>query len=377
MSTLTGDESALLRGIRDDPDDDVRRLVYADWLEENGRAEHAELIRVQLALEKGPRKKKDLEQREEALIGRLRATWPASIADAGVIYRRGLGVARWQGFAGFEEGARRLVAAGPPPWVVECELKIEAYGRQDSDFRELAGSPNFALLTRLEIDWSEFLTLETAQAIGSSPHAAGLRDLTLHRMNLGDKGAAALAKGALRGLRRLDLAGSALGAKGVARIANSATFGELLHLSLPWCVEDEASLVALTQATGLPRLRVLYLTGNKIGDARLRRLLKSPILAHLEELVLAGNTIRDNGAKALAACAALAGLRSLNLNGNQIGEAGAQALLESPHLTSLEEIDLQWQLKISQETLGRLHKRFRGRKRKAARVLPIPFRGVQ
>jgi uncharacterized protein (TIGR02996 family) len=32
---------ALLTGILADPDDDARRLVYADWLEEHGDADRA------------------------------------------------------------------------------------------------------------------------------------------------------------------------------------------------------------------------------------------------------------------------------------------------------------------------------------------------
>ncbi len=41
---------ALLRGVLDDPGDDLRRLVYADWLEEGGDVERGELIRVQVRL---------------------------------------------------------------------------------------------------------------------------------------------------------------------------------------------------------------------------------------------------------------------------------------------------------------------------------------
>jgi uncharacterized protein (TIGR02996 family) len=42
------DEDALLQAIYANPDDDTPRLVYADWLDENGDAERAELIRLQV-----------------------------------------------------------------------------------------------------------------------------------------------------------------------------------------------------------------------------------------------------------------------------------------------------------------------------------------
>jgi uncharacterized protein (TIGR02996 family) len=48
---MHSDEEALLRSVIDNPDDDVPRLVIADWYEENGQQERAEFIRVQIALE--------------------------------------------------------------------------------------------------------------------------------------------------------------------------------------------------------------------------------------------------------------------------------------------------------------------------------------
>lgn len=50
MTTNTG--RSLLNAVLDAPDDDFHRLVYADWLEENGQEERAEFIRVQIELAK-------------------------------------------------------------------------------------------------------------------------------------------------------------------------------------------------------------------------------------------------------------------------------------------------------------------------------------
>lgn len=44
---MTSDGEALFRAVCDNPADDTPRLVYADWLEENGRGERAEFIRLQ------------------------------------------------------------------------------------------------------------------------------------------------------------------------------------------------------------------------------------------------------------------------------------------------------------------------------------------
>src|SRR5262249_53512138 len=66
------DEKALLAAIWANPHEDAARLVYADWLQENGQPERAEFIRVQCELaqfdewDESPRKL-ELEKREQKL----------------------------------------------------------------------------------------------------------------------------------------------------------------------------------------------------------------------------------------------------------------------------------------------------------------------
>jgi uncharacterized protein (TIGR02996 family) len=48
------DDSTFIAGIQATPDDDARRLVYADWLEEQGQTEKAEYLRVVNALSELP-----------------------------------------------------------------------------------------------------------------------------------------------------------------------------------------------------------------------------------------------------------------------------------------------------------------------------------
>lgn len=45
---MTADEAGLLAAVREAPKDDLSRLVYADWCEDNGRPERAEFIRAQV-----------------------------------------------------------------------------------------------------------------------------------------------------------------------------------------------------------------------------------------------------------------------------------------------------------------------------------------
>lgn len=43
------DRDALLRSILEHPQEDLPRLVYADWLDEAGEAERAEFLRCQVS----------------------------------------------------------------------------------------------------------------------------------------------------------------------------------------------------------------------------------------------------------------------------------------------------------------------------------------
>jgi uncharacterized protein (TIGR02996 family) len=64
------DDRAFLQAIREHPEDDAPRLVYADWLEEQGQAERAEFIRVQCALAR-----EDGDDQPPALAARERELW--------------------------------------------------------------------------------------------------------------------------------------------------------------------------------------------------------------------------------------------------------------------------------------------------------------
>src|SRR4051812_7263537 len=88
----------LMQAVQADPEDDAPRLVYADWLEEQGDAEsldRAELIRVQCRLpgmapdEPGWL---DLHFRERELLAEYDTDWERElpeVARCGIHFRRG------------------------------------------------------------------------------------------------------------------------------------------------------------------------------------------------------------------------------------------------------------------------------------------------
>src|SRR5208282_4785763 len=77
---MTTDGDALLHTIIDHPDDDMPRLVYADWLEENGQAERAEFTRLKIGLEgETGDKRNEMEQRAGQLLRQHRREWLAPL----------------------------------------------------------------------------------------------------------------------------------------------------------------------------------------------------------------------------------------------------------------------------------------------------------
>src|SRR5262245_44580314 len=81
--------------LRDDPDDDFTRLVYADWLDDHGEGERARFVRLAVKLDRLPER----DPNRLCLFGRYNdlrlthgAAWlgprPASLQDVG--YRGGL-----------------------------------------------------------------------------------------------------------------------------------------------------------------------------------------------------------------------------------------------------------------------------------------------
>src|SRR5262249_28002803 len=71
-------EEALLQAILDARGDDRPRLVCADWLGENGRAERGDVIRVQCELARpalAPVRRRHLRARERELLNAHRREW--------------------------------------------------------------------------------------------------------------------------------------------------------------------------------------------------------------------------------------------------------------------------------------------------------------
>src|SRR5262245_52035295 len=155
--------------LRDDPDDDFTRLVYADWLDDHGESDRAAFVRLAVKLEKLPQDDPTRRQLLNRYTDRRLthgAAWlrprPDSLLDVG--YRGGLVISMKFG--------DRVTAAD-----VEAQLArhpvtaLTIDGIWPPGIRQLALSPCLYLLRSLTV---QGVTRERAGPLGRLLHAPGL-----------------------------------------------------------------------------------------------------------------------------------------------------------------------------------------------------------
>jgi uncharacterized protein (TIGR02996 family) len=227
------DRAAFLRAIADHPDDDLPRLIYADWLDEHGDPARAEFIRVQCELAGPPvaeSRRSDLLARERELLKAHGQEWAAEW--------HGLRGVAWDGFERGFVGTFHVTDVAEFVTSSEHALRAVPIGRlsvrsaRTSDVRTLVTSPVMAYLPALSIDGSGFGNAG-AEVLAAAPAARGLRRLALTRDQIGDRGAQALAESPhLADLRSLDLTGNRIGDTGAESLAASSHLAGLALLDL-------------------------------------------------------------------------------------------------------------------------------------------------
>ena len=202
------DESALLAAVCAAPDDDLPRLVYADWCDENGRPERGELIRSQIELAK---LKKDSARRRK-LAFRCRELIDTS-----------------------EGELHHLPDSLPPePWAFHRGFveRLEVEGMHlDEDAAAFRTHPIRRLYS---VNYCEIADLKHIPADNR--------------------------------LLRLDLTGTAFGTDDVTQLARMKRFPHLTELGLMCCELDDEAARVLCDRPFFQRLNVLRVGGNPFTD---------------------------------------------------------------------------------------------------------------
>lgn len=307
---------ALLASAKQQPDDDVPRLVLADWLDERGDP-RGEFVRVQCELTKLPKKDKrrtSLKQREKQLLKDHESAWLGPLRE--VLENEHSALTKYMRDAG-EDSPTAL------PW----------------EFRRG--------FLRIKINDSSFLS-KPIQALAETEVWAWIDELNLFCKNEESTRRAAMSK-LLTSICGLTVYGSKFGSGSAKTIANSPHLSKLTRLELSGQDIGPAGAVALaaspylTRLTGLDlaHLHFLDANGKGISDKGIAALASSSNLAYLSTLILKGNSITHKGATAIASSPHLGKLKQLHLDDNPIGDAGASALANSPHLRALIVLTLQ------------------------------------
>ena len=366
MTTSEGD--GLRAAILAQPDDDILRLIYADWLQENDQSDRAAFVRAQVAFAQA--EPFSPQARDQARIaGQLFSAhpeWKLSVQRLGVI--RGSFV---RGFvehvnvdaAQFPRHAAGLFATEPvrsvqvtrfasaigptvplapvfqtPELDRVARLDLRQLQLDEHEFELLASAPELVNLTDLclrenpvQPDWLEELLRGLAL-----PALAGLDLFGLS--HLGPRLAAVLPR-INRRLLRLNLGQLLFTSEQIRVLLDSRCLREVEELRLAWLpgAGYGGALTHLSLGWVIPwdRLRLLDLTGQRLGDEGVKEIVK-----------------------ALIGQRELAPLRWLGLSNNDIGADGINELVRSdPEKVKLYHLDVSLNdLTLSQR--GALQRRF-------------------
>jgi uncharacterized protein (TIGR02996 family) len=315
-------EQALLTAILANPDDDAPRLIYADWLDENGQPERAEFIRVQCELASGhfdDERFDKLKERQDTLLNENETVWRCELGVQDVPqvqFRRGFVEA-------IATTASDLIRYGGG-WVERTPLRSLTLNALAGNAQRLAACSHLRPIASLDIQ-DGAVGNQDIEALSRCPHLPALRSLAIE----GDPHFATVTKVLDQGLRHLGDApflpqltylalnfGVRSVSAGVIALAAQLVESGLQRVHLGWGLLSDAAAVALAAAPGLDSLTHLCLPGSDIGDTGLRALATS--LPTLRWLSLCSSRVTGTGLAALAGVAHRCSLEWLNLSRNRV-----------------------------------------------------------
>ncbi len=348
-------DRAFIEAIQEHPDDDVHRLVWADWLDDHGQADRATFVRHQVRLERldeADPARDALEDEADDLLAAHEDEWAGRAGLLALDWR-------WRG------GVIERVTVGADTFLEEGEALFRAMPIrevrllvQPADLPKLADCPWLRHVERLELGQpredtpfgSAYLRDAPLLALLASPYLTRLSELELTNQGVEGPAIQALIEGGfLRRLRALELTGNKAIGDRMARLLAGAS-GRLERLSLANTNITPHGLRALLTATGYPELRTLdvnfgMLFRQGISPAALEReLLQTPLMGQLTSLCLYGVGLEGDSLAALLRSPVAPRLETLRLTNCALGEAEAQVLADAESLAGLRHLQLSGNL---------------------------------
>jgi uncharacterized protein (TIGR02996 family) len=329
------DQQRLLKAICQSPEDDVVRLVYADWLEENGDAERARFIRVQCRLASLPRfdlERYELEGEESALRVKHGKKWlkPLAKITTNVEFQRGFPHR-------FALPAAKFVAKGEELFAAAPTLREYRVLQPNAAWEQLLDCPALEKVTSFDAG-QHGITIPRTQALARSKRVCNLRRLDLYGSALSKSLGDLAVSPALAKLEWLNVRKCGFGTTGLGTLLKAKFAGNLKFLDVSQNELHSAAVGLLAKWQGASRLEDLTIGEGHLGDDDARAFAGGD-WSGLRRLCLFFHRMSTAGLDALGQCASLAGLRSLNLYHAQ--DQRLDGLLSSPHLAGLETLFLQ------------------------------------
>jgi uncharacterized protein (TIGR02996 family) len=358
------DRDILYRAILDSPEDDTLRLVYADALEEGGDPQRAAFVREQVELSHlpeydpawvrtrarartfNPMLAVELELPEgiEWVLPPFRRGLPAAVqADDGAVFVKHAE----ELFSHYPIEALELVTIRPPdtrefpacPWLERLTALSLVKGAGGPTVRQLLASPHLTRLRELHVGSG----LTTPATVAAVVRSKVFKQLTALGVRADRPAAGSLANELARlttppALKKLDLSGNRLTEEVLARLVASPAVVAVEDLDLSDNNLGAESVTALA-AGELPALRALHLLRTRPQEDGVAALTAAAFFPELRSLSLGGNNLGPSTATAIARAPA-DNLRVLDLRENRIGDRGARSLADSPHLANLIQLDL-------------------------------------
>jgi uncharacterized protein (TIGR02996 family) len=366
-------EQAFLQAIRETPDDDAPRLIYADWLEEQGgaaRTARAAFIRIQCRLDELPDDdptRDRLEDDAADLLAEHEAEWTQPLH----------GIAEdWRFSRGFIEHIRIRgdnLMTHAESLFDRTPLRSLHLQMHRNDVSHLAACPQLRWVSTLDFTRCQ-LNDRALQLLLTSPHLEQLCALNLDGNDINTPGIQSLLHSPLFAkLRSLDLSRNrAVGDTAVRLLANHAPENNLEVLCLSDSNLTLNGLYALFRSTGLPHLCHLHVSGVSshrtlevfpprdmdrfkllaqvrsldLSDIRLETVMPRTLLAslpsNLQSLYLRNIGVQSEDVELIAQSLSQSKLTWLDLGQNELGAAGARMLADSQHLTSLRTLNVSY-----------------------------------
>lgn len=330
------DRDALMSAIIANPEEDTPRLIFADWLQENGQDRRAQFIRRQIEADRAEPFSREACTAIDAanrLLAGYRGKWTKTVRQW---------VLEWNFARGFVEhvavnvvnfprDAARLFAAEP---IRSLQLVRPTSEDPPLFLDEFLGTPQLASVTRLNLYRFRVAPVEIEDMI-QCPHLRNLTDLCLRACpvpvewlrkfltgpslpalvgldlsdvtHLGPRLTDAMTLASNRRFRRLDLSGIAFTSDQIKRLLQSPCLSEVEELRVAWMTGGgrEGALTLLDLGWVIPwnRLRLLDLNSQRVGDGGVEEIVKElnrrPGESPLRWLGLANTGITATGVRML------------------------------------------------------------------------------